>query len=208
MMKSYRVMGFVFVASLVCLVGMVQADTTNLVANGDFSAGLTGWANYGGAVAVSNTDGSPDGTSVSIAGAGWLVSPAVSSALVEGQTYKVSYLAALLAVNGATNPDDSILVCNTDGSQSNVAHESQLVLNEWKPYSYQYTATAADIGHAVHVNFLNSMNYWSGHSATSGAPCTFGIDSVSFTAVPEPSTLVLASMGLFGLLAYAWRKRK
>jgi hypothetical protein len=28
------------------------------------------------------------------------------------------------------------------------------------------------------------------------------------TAVPEPSTLLLAAAGLVGLLAYAWRKRK
>lgn len=32
---------------------------------------------------------------------------------------------------------------------------------------------------------------------------------ISFsTAVPEPSTLVLLACGLFGLLAYAWRKRR
>ena len=29
-----------------------------------------------------------------------------------------------------------------------------------------------------------------------------------FVSLPEPSTLVLVVMGVFGLLAYAWRKRK
>ncbi len=33
-------------------------------------------------------------------------------------------------------------------------------------------------------------------------------DNVSFTAVPEPSALVLLATGLLGLLYYAWRKRK
>jgi len=34
------------------------------------------------------------------------------------------------------------------------------------------------------------------------------IDSVSVTAVPEPSTVALLTAGLMGLLAYAWRKWK
>ena len=33
-------------------------------------------------------------------------------------------------------------------------------------------------------------------------------DSMSFTVVPEPSTLTLGLAGLVGLLAYAWRKQK
>lgn len=36
----------------------------------------------------------------------------------------------------------------------------------------------------------------------------FLADNMSFTAVPEPSTVVLALSGLVGLTAYAWRKRK
>jgi hypothetical protein len=31
---------------------------------------------------------------------------------------------------------------------------------------------------------------------------------VAFTPAPEPSTLMLSVMGLVGLVAYAWRKRK
>jgi hypothetical protein len=34
------------------------------------------------------------------------------------------------------------------------------------------------------------------------------VDYLSFTVVPEPGTLTLAGMGLIGLLAYAWKKRK
>jgi hypothetical protein len=34
------------------------------------------------------------------------------------------------------------------------------------------------------------------------------IDNVRLSAVPEPSTFILLTSGLIGLLAYAWRKRK
>jgi len=34
------------------------------------------------------------------------------------------------------------------------------------------------------------------------------LDAISLSAVPEPSTFVLAVAGLIGLLAYAWRKRR
>ena len=35
-----------------------------------------------------------------------------------------------------------------------------------------------------------------------------GGDQIALVQVPEPSTLALLAGGLFGLLAYAWRKRK
>jgi threonine dehydrogenase-like Zn-dependent dehydrogenase len=34
-----------------------------------------------------------------------------------------------------------------------------------------------------------------------------GLSGYAMTAVPEPGTLALLAAGLFGLLAYAWRRR-
>ena len=48
-------------------------------------------------------------------------------------------------------------------------------------------------------------NYIVGFGTTSSGGPTHAF---LLTAVPEPSTLLLAVAGLAGLLAYAWRKRK
>lgn len=204
-MKNYRVMGIVLAMLLVCLAGTVRAE--NLITNGNFDGGIgQGW--WGTGSIGWNPTGGPDGGSAYVDGGVWFVSPETTSHLVAGQAYKVSFYAALLTdpVSDPPNPDARVLISNTDGSQGNVDNRFQLALNDWQQYNYQFTATAQDVTTAVHVNFLNSLNQWTSH--TGASPCRFGIDSVSLTAVPEPSTIVLLSLGLLGLSAYAWRKRK
>jgi hypothetical protein len=41
-----------------------------------------------------------------------------------------------------------------------------------------------------------------------GSSTTLGIDNFAVSQVPEPASLMLAAMGLVGLLAYAWRKQR
>ena len=50
------------------------------------------------------------------------------------------------------------------------------------------------------------LGIWLDMSAGSNTGIFF--DNVRLTSVPEPSTLALLASGLFGLVAYAWRKRK
>ena len=68
----------------------------------------------------------------------------------------------------------------------------------WQEYSLTFTAVAGDVGQPFQPAFLGAANVY------------FGIDSVRLDAIPtpEPSTLVLLGIGLLGLLAYAWRKRR
>lgn len=56
---------------------------------------------------------------------------------------------------------------------------------------------------------INANTNGLGVLANESYPTYSGVgDSVTFYATPEPSTLALLGCGLFGLLAYAWRKRK
>ena len=45
-------------------------------------------------------------------------------------------------------------------------------------------------------------------ASSSTAGTVFDNVRLDYAAVPEPGTMALLSAGLFGLLAYAWRKRK
>ncbi len=61
--------------------------------------------------------------------------------------------------------------------------------------------TAGGEGHILTINFIADAD---------GVGSAIALDNVRLdaTVVPEPGTLALLSAGLFGLLCYAWRKRK
>ena len=89
-------------------------------------------------------------------------------------------------------------------------------LSQQSPSSYQvvWSLSSAD----------GSTSYGSQTATQSTAPALSGFDfalasgadidaelgafSIQQTSVPEPSALILSAMGLTGLLAYAWRKRR
>jgi hypothetical protein len=137
--------------------------------------------------------GSPDGAAAIYLGGAdaWLYQPGCTTppAFVEGQTYKLSFLASKGPGPATTLQADLI---TGSGNHSTFA---TLVPDTWQEYSIVFTATAADVGHSFQPGFL-------GVGGT-----IMGVDSVRWSAVPEPSALVLCVVGLFGLLAYAWRKR-
>jgi len=65
------------------------------------------------------------------------------------------------------------------------------------------TATLTGVT-ATDALYFGPGTYYAGAGGTSGA----AYDNLTYTPIPEPSTLVLLGMGLVGLLCYAWRKRK
>ena len=197
-MKSYKAVPSVFVVMFfACLLGTAQAASINLITNGDFTNNDTGWLHAGGSSGWHNgteANPSPGGASEYTVGGSWLYQlPSVP--LAAGQTYKLSFLAALLAGNGVP-ADETLLAQVHNGSPEQVyGSVTPRLTSTWQQYSFEFTPTAAASSYDVGL-FNPSVN------------CTFGFDSVSLTAVPEPSTLVLVFVSIFGLLAYAWRKRK
>lgn len=208
-MKSYRMVAIVLAVSLACLASTVQADTTNLVVNGDFTMDTAGWSGNG--VWNSGTDGSPDGASIRQTGAAWFYQQNTTP-LVAGQTYKLSFLAALLSTNG--NVLDETLVAHvSDPSGNPYGYVLPRLTSTWTQYSFQFTPTASNVG-TYGVAFLNSAALYptefggGGGTGGAGQSCLYGIDSVSLTAVPEPTTALCLFSGIIGLLAYAWRRSR
>lgn len=65
------------------------------------------------------------------------------------------------------------------------------------------TATIASGAPAVGNNLVILF----GIDAVTSDSVNFLLDNVRVSSVPEPSALALMTMGMFGILAYAWRKR-
>jgi hypothetical protein len=68
-------------------------------------------------------------------------------------------------------------------------------------------AVAAADSHAAWIDTDNLQRVYTGHYGTQGQ-VDLGILFANQFAVPEPSTFLLAALGLVALLAYAWHKRR
>jgi hypothetical protein len=81
-----------------------------------------------------------------------------------------------------------------------------------------YDLTFTDVNNSANVwstsgnSFVNAVTRAeaeaSGMLAVTIVQSNMCLDNVGIGAVPEPTAFVLLSTGMFGLLAYAWRKRK
>ncbi len=75
-----------------------------------------------------------------------------------------------------------------------------LIAGDWTTINVDWTVAADNLSIGKYLY----VNYW----ATSANTMYLDDVSVSFTPVPEPSTLGMLAAGLIALVAYVWRKRK
>lgn len=74
------------------------------------------------------------------------------------------------------------------------------------PAQFSYTASAADAGDTMRLIMQAPAQ---GQDLGNGWwVARTGVDAVTVTSVPEPSCFALIATGVFGLLAYAWRRQK
>lgn len=177
-----------------------------MIKNGSFENspnGLSDWNNNGALTHVNySTFGSPaDGSCyVVLAKSGATTGGAISESLatVVGQKYNLKFSYAALT---ETNALSKSLTCNITGSPVHTCTVTATAadvgkLTPWVEETISFTATATAT--TVRFDGMKARVGWYG----------VAIDKISVNPVPEPGTTMLFGIGVAGLLAFAWRKRK
>lgn len=220
------------VVAIVCLLALTEWSGTafaDLIANGGFETGdWTGWTAVGGvfpygagnSVAVVSTDAyegtySADLTKqtygrVSNPPAMWGYAFAVQDGTptIIGQTYTFSFAAKKLQGDANSRLEVDWNVAGLAwGPPSTTGMLT--VGTDWTVFTY--TGVAASTGaYSNYVAFRpanTAYNPMSVPAQFNPIPDEYLVDAISVTLAPEPSALALLSIGLLGLLCYAWRKR-
>lgn len=181
-------------AALGLLAAAATAANANLLTNGGFEAGTSGWTSSGmtcsgagsnslsatgNCVGMDSDPGAHSGVNamyLGTAGVNGSFSQALSTTV--GATYTVDFWLASGAYNGTATPNDLIVEFGGQTLLSLV----DVLAQPYTHYTYQVTATSS----------LSTLNFSSQHN-----PSFWVLDDVS--VVPEPASLVLVGLALAGL---------
>jgi len=215
-------LGLLFCASPVFATNLLtngSFEDSSLVPNSTFTNGwftgtkngdITGWTTVGTAEFPGYwyfNNGSPFGMAqdgqrfIELENVSSLGPVSQSFAVTKNTTYEVSFWSGIRA--DGINDQDTVTAAITlaIGSARGILSSTATDLTPigagptpagWQQFSYSFTPNSDT---TATLTFSNSNMYG----------C---IDNVSVSAIPEPSTIILLGVGLFSLLAYAWRKRK
>lgn len=175
----------------------------DLITNGDFSSGLANWNNPNLAASWDSlgANGSPGGPSLRLDNNGWLTQQMTVEA---GQEYKVSFLATLLSNTSGQTVYLYSKVEEANAGSSITGHLTfDAVQGSWNEFSYNFVAQQTSS--TYYLNFLSAVV--ANLSSPAAGTVAFGLDSVSVTAVPEPATMGLLSIGAIALIRRKQRNR-
>jgi hypothetical protein len=171
------------------LLGSIESATAqgNFVFNGCFDSGVTGWTASNVSRVWDANKGNPGGFCLLI-GTSSSTTSSISqtiSGLTPGMTYLIS--GDFQRETGDNTVDNSFGV-SIDG---NILYQG--IGYSWQSFSFYYTATSS----SALLSLLSQLN---------GTEVGYGVDNISFVAVPEPSSLCLLGVGGAAGLFFLRRK--
>ncbi len=166
-----------------------------------FAAGMsgsTGWTSTGAraSVVLNSTGGwnTQEGDRCCHLGDAWSQSGITQTFDTNvGQLYQLSFYATGISGGSADGQSGTVSVGDLTTTTFTTDPGAYIQNDAWKQFTYQFHATDSQ-------STLTLLNL----GGTNG----ISVDNISIHSVPEPSTFVMFVSALFGLVAYAWRKRK
>ena len=180
-MKMAKYIGLL-VAVLVCVAGTAQAAP--IVVNGNFTSPTpgSGWTQAGNLSGI----GLPGGF-VNL-GSGGVVYQMTSQVVTLGESYQVSWRAMPTDEGGLVGKPTIQLYYG----EFNVITEDTVTVPlptySWSSYDFTYTPTVGSLGLGQTLGIRFDAIEWT------------GIGNVEINVIPEPGTLLLAGVGLLGLV--------